>query len=281
MSPWTTARGPSRGRPEGGGERCAASLPVPIPRSSPPDFRPSPRAQQLDDGARRTSRVLRRPRSRELVMTDRRLVPLTALSTLTRRPAGRRPCAARRPARSAGHSGALPDGGQRRLRVGPPGGDAGTAAESRQELAEGEDRLAWLGLTGRSRTSSVSWPSSTTCPSSPSRTRSRPTSGRSSSGTATRCSSSSRPPGTWTRWRRSSSASCTCSWARTSSSRCGTASRRTCRGCAGGWRATRRCWPRAARRCCTRRWTPSSTGTGRWSRAGQRHRRDRDRGLPG
>ena len=86
-----------------------------------------------------------------------------------------------------------------------------TAAESREELAAGEERLAWLGLYRPEAHELGELASSTTCPSSPSRTRSRPTSGRSSSGTATRCSSSSRPRGTGTRPRRWSSASCTCS----------------------------------------------------------------------
>ena len=142
-----------------------------------------------------------------------------------------------------------------------------TAADSHEWLTEGfDDRMVWLGLYRPEPASSGSWPSSTGCPSSRSRTPSRPTSGRSSSATATPCSSSSRPRATWTRPRRSSSASCTCSSAATSPSPSGTASRRTSRGCAAGWRASRRCWPRGRRRCCTRSSTPSSTATRRWSR---------------
>ena len=79
-------------------------------------------------------------------MTDRRLAPLTALSTLTRRPPrvdvrapGRRPAPPAAPARSRMVDNAVYSAGRR---VATPE----TAAESRQELAEGEDRLAWLGL---------------------------------------------------------------------------------------------------------------------------------------
>ena len=199
-------------------------------------------------------------------MTERRLAPLSALTTLTRRPARVTPRLAptgprrhrRRPGRRA--SSTTPSTPTAR-RVATPA----SAEQSREELAAG--RTAWRGWasTGPSRRSSARWPSCSTCPSWPSRTRSRPISGRSSSGTATRCSSSSSPPGTWTRPRRSSSGSCTCSSAPTSRSPCGTASRPTSRACGGGWRASRRCWPRAARRCCTRPWTPSSTATRRWS----------------
>src|SRR4051794_8079220 len=77
-------------------------------------------------------------------MTERRLAPLTALTTLARRPPrGDARAAAPRPAApqpqprivdnavySEGRRVATPD----------------TAAESREELAAGEDRLAWLGL---------------------------------------------------------------------------------------------------------------------------------------
>ena len=79
-------------------------------------------------------------------MTDRRLAPLTALSTLTRRPPrvearaplGSLPAPAA-PARSRMVDNAVYSAGRR---VATPE----TAAESRQELDEGEDRLAWLGL---------------------------------------------------------------------------------------------------------------------------------------
>ena len=80
-------------------------------------------------------------------MTERRLAPLTALTTLTRRPA-RVDARARRDPRAAA---AAPAGRSRVVdnavysegrRVATPA----TAAESREELAAGEDRLAWLGL---------------------------------------------------------------------------------------------------------------------------------------
>src|SRR5688500_13253287 len=80
-------------------------------------------------------------------MTDRRRVPLPALSTLTRpppradvrAPLGGPPTPPEPPARSRMVDNAIYAS---RRRVAPPE----TAAESRQELAEGEDRLAWLGL---------------------------------------------------------------------------------------------------------------------------------------
>src|SRR4051812_5025893 len=81
-------------------------------------------------------------------MTDRRLAPLTALSTLTRRPPrgdARTPTppAAPPPPPSAGPSrmvdNAVYSAGRR---VATPE----TAAASRQVLDEGEERLAWLGL---------------------------------------------------------------------------------------------------------------------------------------
>ena len=129
--------------------------------------------------------------------------------------------------------------------------------------------MAWLGLyRPDAAPSSVSWPSSSTCPSWRSRTRSRPTSGRSSSATATRCSSSSRPPATSTRPRRSSSASCTCSSARDFVDH--RAAQRVAGPLAGAAAAGERpgaAGPGHARRCSTRSWTPSSTGTRRWSPA--------------
>jgi magnesium transporter len=78
-------------------------------------------------------------------MTDRRRAPLTALSTLTRRP---RPEALAVPTRPA----ALPE--QRRSRVvdnavyseGRRVATPASVADSREELAQGEGRLAWLGL---------------------------------------------------------------------------------------------------------------------------------------
>ena len=79
-------------------------------------------------------------------MTERRLAPLTALSTLTRRPrVGTVAPSTRQPSPPAA-------GGRARLvdnavysegrRVATPA----TAEESREELAHGEGRLAWLGL---------------------------------------------------------------------------------------------------------------------------------------
>jgi magnesium transporter len=79
-------------------------------------------------------------------MTDRRLAPLSALSTLARRP--------RADGRTLGRTPAGPPSapGQSRLidnavysagrRVATPP----TVADSRQELVEGEERLAWIGL---------------------------------------------------------------------------------------------------------------------------------------
>jgi magnesium transporter len=80
-------------------------------------------------------------------MTDRRLAPLTALTTLTRRPTrlgvraplGGLPTPPAPPARSRMVDNAVYASGRR---VATPE----TAAESRRELTEGEDRLAWLGL---------------------------------------------------------------------------------------------------------------------------------------
>ncbi|MCW2636409.1 MAG: corA2 [Blastococcus sp.] len=79
-------------------------------------------------------------------MTDRRLAPLTALSTLTRRPRA----GAHLP--TPGHGlPAVVEGRSRIIdnavysdgrRVATPA----TAEESREELSAGEDRLAWLGL---------------------------------------------------------------------------------------------------------------------------------------
>src|SRR5829696_4083893 len=80
-------------------------------------------------------------------MTERRLAPLTALSTLARRP---RVESVSPPVRPAPQLPA-PDGRSRIVdnavysegrRVATPE----TAAESREELAAGEDRLVWLGL---------------------------------------------------------------------------------------------------------------------------------------
>ena len=83
------------------------------------------------------------PDPRDSVMTDRRLAPLTALSTLTCRPARvevQAPAVAPAVAtRSRIVDNAVYSAGRR---VATPS----TAAESRQELIEGEGRLAWLGL---------------------------------------------------------------------------------------------------------------------------------------
>jgi magnesium transporter len=77
-------------------------------------------------------------------MTERRLAPLTALTTLTRRPvrvATRVPAppASAPEVRSRIVDNAVYSEGRR---VATPG----SAAESREELAAGEDRLVWLGL---------------------------------------------------------------------------------------------------------------------------------------
>src|SRR3712207_9548731 len=80
-------------------------------------------------------------------MTERRLAPLNALSTLARRPRADGRSLARKPA------GPPSAPGQSRLidnavysagrRVATPP----TVAESRQELIEGAERLAWIGLS--------------------------------------------------------------------------------------------------------------------------------------
>jgi magnesium transporter len=80
-------------------------------------------------------------------MTERRLAPLSALSTLTRRPARpavrapvtRVPSPPEEPARSRIVDNAVYSEGRR---VATPA----SAAESREELTAGEDRLAWMGL---------------------------------------------------------------------------------------------------------------------------------------
>ena len=80
-------------------------------------------------------------------MTDRRLAPLTALTTLTRRPArvenrapaARTPQLPSEPGRSRVIDNAVYSDGRR---VATPA----SAEESREELAAGEDRLAWMGL---------------------------------------------------------------------------------------------------------------------------------------
>src|SRR4051812_5525723 len=80
-------------------------------------------------------------------MTDRRLAPLTALSTLTRRPAR---ADVRAPL--AGSPAAAPSAGPSRVVDNAVYSDGRRVAtpespeESREELAAGEDRLAWLGL---------------------------------------------------------------------------------------------------------------------------------------
>jgi magnesium transporter len=80
----------------------------------------------------------------ESVMTERRLAPLSALTTL-----------ARRPPRGGAHVAAsLTSAPERRSRIvdnavyseGRRVATPASAAESREELAAGEDRLVWLGL---------------------------------------------------------------------------------------------------------------------------------------
>jgi magnesium transporter len=78
-------------------------------------------------------------------MTDRRLAPLTALSTLARRPRAdvRAPQTAPPSPESAGPSRMIDNAVYSEgRRVATPA----SAADSREELAAGEDRLAWLGL---------------------------------------------------------------------------------------------------------------------------------------
>jgi magnesium transporter len=84
------------------------------------------------------------PAFRESVMTERRLAPLSALTTL-----------ARRPPRGGAHVAAsLTSAPERRSRIvdnavyseGRRVATPASAAESREELAAGEDRLVWLGL---------------------------------------------------------------------------------------------------------------------------------------
>ncbi|MCZ2857787.1 magnesium and cobalt transport protein CorA [Blastococcus sp. VKM Ac-2987] len=83
-------------------------------------------------------------------MTERRLAPLTALTTLTRRPR-LEPVP---PPSGATASAALPDGPAAQARIvdnavyseGRRIATPETAAESREELAAGEERLAWMGL---------------------------------------------------------------------------------------------------------------------------------------
>ena len=84
------------------------------------------------------------PAFRESVMTERRLAPLSALTTL-----------ARRPPRGDAHVAApLTSAPERRSRIvdnavyseGRRVATPASAAESREELAAGEDRLVWLGL---------------------------------------------------------------------------------------------------------------------------------------
>jgi magnesium transporter len=79
-------------------------------------------------------------------MTDRRLAPLSAFSTLTRRPRADGRAPAPKPVAPPPASGRsrLIDNAVYSLgrRVATPA----TVAESREVLAEGEDRLAWIGL---------------------------------------------------------------------------------------------------------------------------------------
>ena len=84
-------------------------------------------------------------------MADRRTSPLTALTTLTRRPrveprAPRPAAAVPEPAASAGLSPQSPMFDNAVYSAGRRVATPGSAAESRAELAQGEGRLAWLGL---------------------------------------------------------------------------------------------------------------------------------------
>jgi magnesium transporter len=123
-----------------GASACAANLPVLVPRSSKPDRRVHRRTAVREDLP--VSLVVHA--FRESVMTERRLAPLTALTTRARRPHRVDPRAAAPLAiapepRSRMVDNAVYSEGRR---VATPA----TAAESREELAGGEDRLAWLGL---------------------------------------------------------------------------------------------------------------------------------------
>ena len=142
----------------------------------------------------------------------------------------------------------------------------------------GLDRAVPAGRAASSRR----WPRSSSCTSSPSRTRSWPTSARSSSATATRCSSCCAPPATSTTSRRSSSASCTCSSAATSSI--------TVRHSEAPDLAAVRHRLESRSRRCSRRGPEAvlyailDSGRRRLRAGGrrsrERHRRDRDRGVP-
>ena len=94
---------------------------------------------------------------------------------------------------------------------GPP--HAGPGVPGRDVRGAARPRGAWRGsaCTGRTRPRSASVAAEFELHELPVRTRSRPTSGRSSSGTATPCSWCCGRPATSTTSRRSSSASCTCS----------------------------------------------------------------------
>ncbi len=155
-----------------------------------------------------------------------------------------------------------------------------TLADTFRELLDERDGMAWIGLARPTEAELLSWPTSSTCTRSRWRTRWRRTNGRSWSGTAKRSSSCCAPPVIWTPRRRSTSASSMCSSARTSSSRSGTARRRTCRRSASVWRSHRNSSGWARRRCSTRSSTRWSMDTPRGGGRADRHRRDRDRGLP-
>ena len=258
------------------------SLPVPVPRSSPPDSAPTRRP---DGGARRTSRCPpSSPPLRESVMTDRRLAPLTALTTLTRRPRGSTRRAARGPRAAAAQRARAARGWSTTPSTPTAAGWPRPATAAREPRGAGRGRgppglagplparAAGAGRAGRAVR--------------PARARRRgrdqgPPAAEVRAVRRARCSSSSRPPGTWTRPRRSSSGSCTCSSAPTSRSPCGTASRRTSRGCAAGWRASPALLAKGSEAvlyatldAVVDGYSPVVDGPG------QRHRRDRDRGLP-
>ena len=120
-------------------------------------------------------------------------------------------------------------------RVASPTTVAETAARAPRDAGrDGLDRP----VPARRTPSSGPSPRSSACTRSRSRTRSSPTSGRSSSATATRCSSSSAPRRTSTTTRRSSSARSTSSSGRTSCSPCATAGRPTSAPSGSAWRAS-------------------------------------------
>src|SRR4051812_29420976 len=199
-------------------------------------------------------------------MTERRLAPLSALSTLTRRPTR---VDVRTP--PAGTATSAPTAGPSRVidnAVYSDGRRVATPAspeESREELLAGEDRLAWLGLYRPEPQELGALAELFDLPElaveDAIKAHQRPKFER-YGGTLFVVLKAARYRD---EIEEVEFGELQCSSAPTSPSPSGTASRPTSRGCAGGWRASPRCWPRAARRCSTRPSTPSWTATPRWS----------------